>query len=140
MSNVNSVVLSGNLTKDPELRHTAGGTAVCNLRLASNRSRKTDDGYTDETTFIDVVVWSGFGELVNRKLSKGDSVTISGRLQSREWEQDDGQKRSKIELVADQLDSAAMFNKDDATREAPSTQPAEAPQQTTIPADDDIPF
>ena len=96
----NQVVLMGNLTRDPELRTTPNGQNVCNFSLALNRSYKGSDGEWQEATdFVDVVAWANLGERVAQYLTKGRPALVSGRLQSRNWEQD-GQKRSKLEVVA----------------------------------------
>jgi single-strand DNA-binding protein len=96
----NQVILMGNLTRDPELRTTPNGTSVCGFSLALNRSYKGSDGQWQEATdFIDIVAWGPLGERVAQYLSKGRSALVNGRLQSRNWEQD-GQKRSKVEVVA----------------------------------------
>ena len=96
----NQVVLMGNLTRDPELRTTPNGQSVCNFGLALNRSYKNADGeWVEATDFVDIVAWASLGERVAQYLSKGRPALVSGRLQSRSWEQD-GQKRSKMEVVA----------------------------------------
>lgn len=96
----NQVTLMGNLTRDPELRQTPSGQNVCSFSLALNRSYKGADGNWQEATdYVDVVAWGPLGERVAQYLSKGSQCLVSGRLQSRSWEQD-GQKRSKVEVVA----------------------------------------
>jgi len=96
----NQVILMGNLTRDPELRTTPNGTTVCSFSLALNRSYKNADGdWTEATDFVDIVAWGALGERVAQYLSKGRAALVNGRLQSRSWEQD-GQKRSKLEVVA----------------------------------------
>lgn len=96
----NQVILMGNLTRDPELRQTPNGSSVCNFSLALNRSYKGSDGEWQEATdFVDVVAWGPLGERVEQYLGKGRACLVNGRLQSRNWEQD-GQKRSKVEVVA----------------------------------------
>lgn len=96
----NQVTLMGNLTRDPELRTTPNGQSVCSFSLALNRSYKSADGEWQEATdYIDIVAWGPLGERVAQYLSKGRPALVSGRLQSRSWEQD-GQKRSKVEVVA----------------------------------------
>lgn len=96
----NQVILMGNLTRDPELRQTPNGQNVCSFSLALNRSYKGSDGNWQEATdYIDVVAWGPLGERVAQYLSKGRPCLVNGRLQSRSWEQD-GQKRSKVEVVA----------------------------------------
>jgi single-strand DNA-binding protein len=96
----NQVVLMGNLTRDPELRTTPNGQSVCSFSLALNRSYKNAEGsWTEATDFVDIVAWAALGERVAQYLSKGRPALVSGRLQSRSWEQD-GQKRNKLEVVA----------------------------------------
>lgn len=96
----NQVILMGNLTRDPELRQTPNGSSVTSFSLALNRSYKGSDGQWQEATdYIDVVAWGPLGERVAQYLSKGRPCLVNGRLQSRSWEQD-GQKRSKVEVVA----------------------------------------
>ncbi|HEY1063852.1 MAG TPA: single-stranded DNA-binding protein [Candidatus Saccharimonadales bacterium] len=96
----NQVILMGNLTRDPELRQTPNGQNVCSFSLALNRSYKGSDGNWQEATdYIDVVAWGPLGERVSQYLTKGRPCLVNGRLQSRSWEQD-GQKRSKVEVVA----------------------------------------
>lgn len=96
----NQVILMGNLTRDPELRTIPSGQSVCSFSLALNRSYKGSDGNWQEATdYIDVVAWGPLGERVAQYLSKGRPCLVNGRLQSRSWEQD-GQKRSKVEVVA----------------------------------------
>jgi single-strand DNA-binding protein len=103
MANINRVVLVGNLTRDPELRHTPSGTAVCSLRLAVNTRRK--DGATGEWTekpnYFDITVWGSQGENCAQYLAKGRPVGIDGRLEWREWEAQDGTKRQAVEVIAD---------------------------------------
>jgi single-strand DNA-binding protein len=99
----NQVTLMGNLTRDPELRTTPNGQSVCGFSLALNRSYKGSDGeWKEMTDFIDIVAWGPLGERVAQYLSKGRPALVSGRLQSRSWEQD-GQKRSKVEVVANDV-------------------------------------
>lgn len=96
----NQVVLMGNLTRDPELRTTPNGQSVCSFSLALNRSWKAADGSLQEATdYVDVTAWGPLGENIAKFVTKGRPVLVSGRLQSRSWEQD-GQKRSKVEVVA----------------------------------------
>src|SRR3989344_5880364 len=96
----NQVTLMGNLTRDPALRQIPSGQSVCSFSLALNRSYKGSDGEWQEATdFVDVVAWGPLGERVAQYVTKGRPVLVSGRIQSRSWEQD-GQKRSKVEVVA----------------------------------------
>jgi single-strand DNA-binding protein len=96
----NQVILMGNLTRDPELRTIPSGQSVCSFSLALNRSYKGSDGNWQEATdYVDVTAWAALGERVAQYVKKGRPVLVSGRLQSRSWEQE-GQKRSKVEVVA----------------------------------------
>jgi len=101
---LNKVFLLGNLTRDPELRYTAQGTAVANFSIAVNRSYKASDGeYKKEVNFFKVVVWGKTGENCSNYLSKGRPVLVEGRLQNRSYETQDGQKRTTTEIVADNV-------------------------------------
>lgn len=96
----NQVTLMGNLTRDPELRQIPSGQNVCSFSLALNRSYKGSDGEWQEAVdYVDVVAWGPLGERVAQYVTKGRPVLVSGRLQSRQWEQD-GQKRNKLEVIA----------------------------------------
>ena len=101
-SNVNVVVVTGNLTRDPELRHLGSGTAVCKLRVAVNSRRKDQSGnWVDKPNYFDVVVWGAQGENCATYLSKGRPVAIEGRLDWREWEAKDGSgKRQAVQIIA----------------------------------------
>lgn len=99
----NQVTLMGNLTRDPELRTTPNGQTVCSFSLALNRSYKGADGNWQEATdYVDIVAWGPLGERVSQYLTKGRKALVSGRLQSSSWEKD-GQKRSKVEVVANDV-------------------------------------
>jgi single-strand DNA-binding protein len=104
-SNVNVVVITGNLTRDPELRHTPGGTAVCELRVAVNSRRKDGQSgeWIDKPNYFDVTVWGGQGENCANYLSKGRPVAIEGRLDWREWEARDGGKRQAVQIIANSV-------------------------------------
>ena len=102
-TNINRVVLTGNLTSDPELRSLPSGTSVCKLRIACNTRRK--DGasgeWVDKPNYFDVTVWGAQGENCARYLSKGRPVAINGRLEWREWETQEGGKRQAVEIIAE---------------------------------------
>src|SRR5213595_3427091 len=101
-TNINRVVLTGNLTRDPELRSTPSGTSVCSLRIACNTRRKDGSGeWVDKPNYFDVTVWGAQGENCATYLSKGRPVAVDGRLEWREWEAQDGSKRQAVEIVAD---------------------------------------
>jgi len=104
MPNFNKVIIMGNLTKDPELRYTAGGVAVCNIRLAVNRTYQDRGGNKKEDVcFLTVVAWNKQAEAVSEHIKKGDPLFVEGRLQSRTWETDDKQKKSILEVVAERI-------------------------------------
>ncbi|MCF7873220.1 MAG: single-stranded DNA-binding protein [Candidatus Omnitrophica bacterium] len=104
MVSLNKVFLVGNLTRDPELRYTPGGTPVATLGLAVNRTYKSKDGQNQQDTcFLNVVVWSQMAEVSNQYLQKGSPVLIEGRLQSRSWENSEKQRRTTIEVVASRV-------------------------------------
>ena len=100
MVGFNKVVLIGNLTRNPELRYTPSGTPVANFGLAVNRRFKQADDQKEEVCYIDIVVFGKQAEHCGQYLNKGDGAIIDGRLQQRRWETDDGQRRSKHEVVA----------------------------------------
>lgn len=102
MASYNRVVLMGNLTRDPELRYIPSGTAVSEIGLAVNDRIKKNDQWVDEATFVDVTLWGRTAEVANEYLSKGSSILIEGRLKLDTWEKD-GQKRSKLRVVADKM-------------------------------------
>lgn len=102
MPSFNKVFLMGNLTRDPELRYTANNQAVCNIGLAVNRRYTTSDGQQrEEVTFVDCEAWARRAEIINQYLSKGKPVFIEGRLKLDTWEDQQGQKRSKLCVVID---------------------------------------
>ena len=149
-TNINRVVLTGNLTRDPELRSTQGGTAVCSLRIASNTRRRDASGeWVDKPNFFDVTVWGAQGENCAQYLSKGRPVAIDGRLEWREWEDKQGNKRQSIDIIAD---SVQFLGSRDGSGEnggsgrftPQSDVPADTADFASAPAgstgDDDIPF
>ena len=101
----NTVELTGNVTRDPELRFTPSGAAVANFGLAVNRKwqNKQTQEWEEQTSFFDVVCWREMAENVTESLEKGARVVVVGRLDQRSWETDSGDKRSKIEVVADEV-------------------------------------
>ena len=103
MANINRVILTGNLTADPELSTLPSGTSVCRLRLAVNRRYKDQSTgeWSEKPNYFDIKVWGAQGENCAQYLSKGRPVAVDGRLEWSEWESQDGGKRSKVEVVAD---------------------------------------
>ena len=102
MADINHVVLVGRLTRDAELKYTAGGQAVCKFSIAINRRRKSGDQWEDEANYFDVVVWGRQGEGIAQYLQKGKQVGVDGELRQDRWQQD-GQNRSKVEVVANNI-------------------------------------
>lgn len=143
--NLNRVEVVGNLTRDPEMRYTPNGKGVAGFAVATNRRYQDQSGaWVDgEVEFHEVVVWDRLAEGCNKALKKGDRVFVSGRLQTRSWEAQDGAKRSKTEIVADTVlgpdqVNRASFGEGPAVR--PAAAPMAAPAPTAAPAagDDDI--
>ncbi len=152
-SNVNVVVVTGNLTRDPELRSTPGGTSVCKLRVAVNSRRKDGQSgeWVDKPNYFDVTVWGAQGENCANYLSKGRPVAVEGRLDWREWEAQDGSgKRQSVEIIANSVqflgsrDGAAAGNGNGgftpASDAAADTSDFEGAAAATGGGDDDIPF
>lgn len=144
---VNKVILVGNLGKDPELKHTSSGTAVATVTLATNERFKDKSGeWQDRTEWHNVVLWSRLAEIAAEYLKKGRSVYIEGRLQTRSWEDKQGQKRYTTEIVASDLvllgggrggdDSRGGHNDFDQSSSFDASTPARTGEIT----DDDIPF
>jgi len=105
MASGNTVELIGNLTRDPELRFTASGAAMATFGLAVNRrwrNQQTND-WEEQVSFFDIVCWRDLAENVSDSLTKGNRVMVSGRLEQRSWETDNGDKRSKVEVIADEI-------------------------------------
>lgn len=102
-SSVNNVVLLGNLTRDPELKYTQGGAAVCDLSIALNYVRGKGDEKKEEVSYIDVTVFGKTAENAAEFLKKGRAVVVEGRLQQDRWETDKGEKRNKVKVVGERL-------------------------------------
>ncbi|MCE9604453.1 MAG: single-stranded DNA-binding protein [Planctomycetia bacterium] len=103
MASFNKVILMGNLTRDPEVRYTPGGTAVSEIGLAVNDRRKDAKGdWVDEVTFVDITLWGRQAEIAGEYLNKGSQILVEGRLKLDSWEKD-GQKRSKLRVVGENM-------------------------------------
>lgn len=99
----NRVILIGNLTRDPELRYTPQGTSVCSFGLAVNEKRKKGEEWEDKVNFIDITVFGKQADACGQYLAKGSQVLIDGKFEQQRWTTDDGQKRSKIKVIAHQV-------------------------------------
>jgi single-strand DNA-binding protein len=130
MNNINRVIITGNLTADPELRSTPNGKPVCSLRIACGTRRKSSDGeWVEKPNYFNVTVWGAQGESAARYLSKGRPVAVDGRLEWREWETDDGGKRQAVDIIADSvqfLNSANSTGNDDGEEQGLATVSASA--------------
>lgn len=112
----NTVTIVGNLTRDPEIRYTAGGTAVATLGLAVSRRRKRGDEWEEQTSFFDAVCWRDLAEHVAESVTKGCRVVVVGRLEQREYEARDGSKRNVVEVVADEVAPSLRWATAEVTR------------------------
>lgn len=158
MASLNKVMLLGNLTRDPELRYAPNGTPVANFGLAINRRYRQGDEWRDDVCYIDIVTFGRQAETVGEYLSKGNLAMVEGRLQWRSWETEDGQRRSKHEVVANNVqfmprtqgESSGSSGMPGGGREAAYTPPSRdtyapsrdmtLPPEMPMPEDDDIPF
>ena len=153
-TNINRVVMTGNLTRDPELRSLPSGMAVCSLRIACNTRRKGASGeWEDKPNYFDVTVWGAQGENCARFLSKGRPIALDGRLEWREWQDKEGNNRQSIDIIADAVQflgsrddaqggGGGFTPRSDVPVNESDFQPAGAPagNGTASAADDDIPF
>lgn len=103
MSSVNKVILFGNLTRDPEMKYTPGGVAVCDMSMALNYTTGKGDQKKEEVSFIDLVAFSKSAETAAEYLKKGRQIIVEGRLQQDRWETPEGQKRSKVKVIVERL-------------------------------------
>ncbi len=99
----NTVTIVGNVTRDPELRYLTSGTALAQFGVAYNRRYTKNGEQVEDTSFFDVVCWSNLADNVSESITKGDRVIVYGRLEQRSWETQEGDKRSKVEIVADEV-------------------------------------
>jgi single-strand DNA-binding protein len=138
MVSFNKVVLLGNLTRDPEVRYTPSGTAVASFSIAVNRRYKQGDETKDEVSYIDIVVFGKQAEACGQYLNKGDGILVDGRLQQRRWDdKETGQKRSKVEVVAQ---SVNFMPKRSGQPAAASSRGESEPMPEPPVGEDDIPF
>jgi single-strand DNA-binding protein len=153
MASFNKVILLGNLTRDPEVRYTPKGSAVCDLGVAINRQYTLDSGEKrEEVTYVDVVLWSRLAEIAGEYLKKGRPIFIEGRLQMDTWDdKQTGQKRSKLRVIGETMQllgsrppaagGAGEAGEED--RQPRGAKPATAPPKATAPGEpdeDEIPF
>ena len=153
-TNINRVIITGNLTADPELRSLPSGTSVCKLRVACNTRRKDNSTgeWVDKPNYFDVTVWGAQGENCHRFLSKGRPVAVDGRLEWREWQDKDGNNRQGVDIIADAVQFLSSPRDDaggggngftprsDVPANTDDFQPVSSGGGSSAPADDDIPF
>ena len=146
MANFNKVILLGNLTRDPEVRYTPSGTPVASFGMAISRRYRQGEETKEDVCFVDITVFGRQAEVAGEYLSKGRPVLIEGRLRWHSWETEGGQKRSKIDVVAEALQLMPRTRDDGMERPGPGSAPSpgSAPGREAFdmppPEDDDIPF
>lgn len=112
----NTVTVTGNVTRDPELRYTAGGSSVASFGLAWNRRYQRNGEQVEDTSFFDITCWAQLGENVAESVTKGMRVVVNGRLEQRSWETQDGDKRTKVEIIADEVSPSLRWATAQVTR------------------------
>lgn len=132
---LNKVIIMGRLTRDPELRRTQNGTAVTSFTLAVDRDFKSQSG-EKETDFIDVVAWRNTGEFAAKYLAKGRMVAVEGRIQVRDWQDKDGNRRKSVEVVADNV----YFGDSKRDSKPQESRTVDEPEFDEIEDDGDLPF
>jgi single-strand DNA-binding protein len=142
LPSVNRILIAGRLTRDPEVRYTQGGTAVATLGVASSRSyRDPKDpagGWKEETCFVNVVTWAQLAERCGDSLKKGSAVFVEGRLQSRSWETEDGNRRTVVEIRADRV--LFLDKRGGGEAQPVSARGGDVAEDEGGVADDDLPF
>jgi single-strand DNA-binding protein len=129
----NTTTIVGNLTRDPELRFTKAGTAVAHLSVAVNRRRQVDGNWKTETSYFEVRAWQELGSNVCSSLSKGNRVVVTGRLEQRSWDGEDGTKHSVVEITADEVAPSLRWALADITKVESRDAPRQPPQQQGYP-------
>jgi len=137
LASINKVLLSGRLTRDPELRYTPSGTAVSSFSVAASRNYRTQDGeWKQSVAFVNVVAWGKQAVLVNEYLKKGSAVYVEGRLNSRSWETEEGQKRSVLEVCAERVQFLDRIVKPEVVEE----EFVEPVEEGGLESEDEVPF
>jgi single-strand DNA-binding protein len=112
MNSLNSILVEGNLTRDPLLSETPRGTAVCNFSIATNRYYRHDDQKQEEVSFLDVETWAKLAERCAEELTKGRGVRVVGRLRQDRWEDAEGKRRSRVKIVAEHVEFRPVRRRD----------------------------
>lgn len=131
MNNLNSILIEGNMVRDPLFRSTPKGTPVCTFSLASNRFYRQDDGYEKEVGFFDVETWSKLAENCYNLGHKGRGVRVVGRLRQQRWSDSEGKNRSRVMIVAEHVEFRPEFKKE-ASEDENSTSAAEALEESPV--------
>jgi single-strand DNA-binding protein len=139
MTDINRVVLVGRLTRDAELKYTKGGAAVCEFAIAVNTPKKKGEEWVDEPSFFDVTVFGRQGEVINQYMAKGKQVGVDGRLEQQRWQNQEGQNRSRVVIIAQSVQLLRSKGEEAASPRS------ESPQQPSLQSTrggfpDDIPF
>jgi single-strand DNA-binding protein len=148
---LNRTILIGRLTRDPELRYTPSGAAVASFTIANNRSYTVSGEKKEQVSYFDCIAWSKLGEIITEYCKKGQRIAVEGRMQQRRWDDQDGNKKSKIELVVENFQFlTAKGGGEDFNHDSAQSQSASRPQQQADTgsgqyddnpfSDDDIPF
>ncbi|OHD69597.1 MAG: hypothetical protein A2W19_00900 [Spirochaetes bacterium RBG_16_49_21] len=141
-SDLNKAILVGRLTKDPELRYTQSGTAVCSFSIANNRTYTAGGEKKEQVSYFNCVAWAKAGEIIAEYCKKGQRIGIEGRLQQRSWDDQEGKRRYTVEIVVDNFQF--LSGRQETVSEAPTETPAgspESPPDTGNPfSDEDVPF
>ena len=142
-NDINQITLLGNVVQDPELKFTNTGSAVLNFSIATNRRYQVNEEWQDETTFHNIVLWRS-AESIAKRMKKGTRVVVQGRLQSRSWDGNDGQKKYKTEIVADMVSLVARYEQgkdgENTSYEKPEKQTLNNSSNDDIIDPDDLPF
>jgi len=137
---LNRIVLIGRLTRDPELRYTPSGTAVASFSIANNRTYAVSGERKEEVSYFDCIAWSKLGEIITEYCKKGQKIAVEGRLQQRRWEDQDKNKKSKIELVIENFQFLSGKSSGDETSQPKTTAPGDSSSDYGSSNFDDNPF
>jgi single-strand DNA-binding protein len=140
MNNLNSILIEGNLVRDPELSYTPKGTAVCKFSVACNRSWKQDDEFQKEVSFFDVSTWTRLAEVCGEYLKKGRGVRVVGRLKQDRWTDPDGKPHSRVEIIAEHVEFKPQIKKDGEPAADGEEKTAEAVEQEQEEAKEAVSF
>ena len=140
MRGFSKAIITGNLTRDPELRSTGSGTSVCSFSVAVNRTYRGADGENKEdVSYIDCSAWGKLGEMIANYAKKGSGVLVSGRLNQRSWEDKNGSKRSNVEIVVEDFNFTGSASRDGGSSYSSANSSSSAPADTSEDIPTDIP-